>query len=115
MVEKERRITLRLPESLYFDVEKYTKDTGMSITEFMRRACRYYLAHTDESKKVISPECIGVSNNNRIDIELHGDKISIICNNVQTLINAAAAIANYRTPSGDIKQQGIGNKMEISK
>lgn len=33
-------MTLRLPENLYQEIESFTDETGMSITEFLRRACR---------------------------------------------------------------------------
>ena len=36
----EHRVTLRLPETLYQEIEEFTDRSGMSITEFLRRACR---------------------------------------------------------------------------
>ena len=40
MQNTEHRLTLRLPENLYQEIESFTDETGMSITEFLRRACR---------------------------------------------------------------------------
>ena len=40
MQNTEHRVTLRLPEILYQEIESFTGKTGMSITEFLRRACR---------------------------------------------------------------------------
>lgn len=42
---KEHRVTLRLPEELYQEIETFTSSSGMSITEFLRRACREKLDH----------------------------------------------------------------------
>ena len=38
--ERLHQLTLRLPEILYREIESFTESNGMSITEFLRRACR---------------------------------------------------------------------------
>lgn len=39
-IQFERRITLRLPEELAEEIDASVKISGMSFTEFLRRACR---------------------------------------------------------------------------
>lgn len=38
--EKLYQLTLRLPEVLYREIESFTENNGMTITEFLRRASR---------------------------------------------------------------------------
>lgn len=49
--EFDRRISLRLPEKLALEIEGYIAESGMSFTEFLRRACREKL---ERDKKLSS-------------------------------------------------------------
>lgn len=47
--DPERRVSLRLPESLAIKIDKSIERSGMSFTEFLRRACREKLKRDEES------------------------------------------------------------------
>lgn len=47
--EPERRTSLRLPESLAKQIDEYNKETGMSFTEFVKRACQEKLSRETNS------------------------------------------------------------------
>ena len=55
MENTEHRVTLRLPEILYQEVESFTEESGMSVTEFLRRACREKL---DREKGIVPRDMI---------------------------------------------------------
>lgn len=50
--EEERRISLRLPESLALAIEKNIEESGLSFVEFLRRACREKLEREKDSRQL---------------------------------------------------------------
>lgn len=59
--EEERRVSLRIPESLALEIEVLISKKGMSFTEFLRRACREKLQREKDENQLRESESLYLS------------------------------------------------------
>lgn len=59
--EEERRVSLRIPESLALEIQVSISKNGMSFTEFLRRACREKLQREKDENQLQESESLYLS------------------------------------------------------
>lgn len=59
--EEERRVSLRIPESLALEIQVSISKNGMTFTEFLRRACREKLQREKDENQLQESESLYLS------------------------------------------------------